>query len=377
MASLYTAAIQRDAALAVFGRANSDLSASEKLALDNTWTAGTPGGAAGYALDEIARYANFLFASGADNIPNDWARWAVYEIALSLAPQWNPQLVGPYGELRDQYKQAALTTYSRIYSNDDTESDSQVNKTWLGMRRAIMSSCMNQPRAIFAAPELIDGALREAFYRVWYHAEWSWQVFTDQTFDITNAGGNLQTINTTPDLRSIRSGKLYNNSTTSTDRNYMTYCSADKMARELANNTTAGFPELFRLVSAGREIKIQLDRVPDKTYTMRGEFVRRPPDLGAIEASDYSISNEDFDTGLDLLPDEFTGVIQRLALADILIDRGRGEGRMIKQDAEEDLDRLVAVDAKGDPQHHDMRNRTRDLVRESQVQGGFAQGGRL
>lgn len=378
MASLYNASVQRDAALLVFQRPNNELSGNQKLALDNAWTTGTPGGAAGYAQSEIERYANFLYAEGLDSMPPDWTRWLVYEIGAALAPQWNPSVAANIRELRDEYKQAALTTFTRIASNYVDDSDEQNEKTWLGIRRSVMANCLHQPRPVFAAPELVDGAIRASLHKVWNESEWSWQIISDKSFTITNADGDVQTINVTPDIRSIRSMRLWYDSSVASERKFLKYISADEMQRELAAQNDDGQPEYFRLQRSGRELQIVLDRTPDKTYTIRGEFARRLPDLGSYESIGYGIGNEDFNDALALIPDEFLDIIEKLALGRVLLNRGRSEGRVISDDAQRELESLVEMDLRGEPLQEDSRNTTRLMVHEQIVQGGGgAAGGSL
>lgn len=379
MASLYNADIQRDAALLVFGRQNSELSDNEKVALDNTWTSGTPKGAAGHAQAEIERYGNFLHASGLDDMPSDWAGWFVYEVGVRLAPRYAPSLVGEIRTMRDDFKSAALSTFSRIASNYTTDSDEQNEKTWLGIRRAVMANCVNQRSGpVFAAPELIDGAIRWALHELWNEAEWSWQTLTDKTFTIANAGGKLQQIDVTPDIRSIRSMRLWYDSTVAAERSWMQYISADEMSRLQAERLDDGQPDCFRIVRSGRELQIQLERTPDKTYTLRGEFVRRCPDIGALESAGYGVGEDNFDDILALIPDEFIDVIEMLALGRVLSARGLREGRVIAADAKAELESLVERDERGEPLKEYARNRSNDLVEESILQsGGGAAGGEV
>lgn len=376
MATLYTASIQRDAALLVFQLENTSLNAQKKAALDGTWTTGDPGGAAGYAEAEIRRFSNFLYAEGLDTIPADWARWFVYEIGAALAPQWNPSVASDIKALRDEYKQAALTTYTRIASNFTTDSDDQNAKTWMGIRRSVMANCLHQPSPVFAAPELIDGAIRDAVHQVWNEAEWSWQVLTDKSFQVVAANGNQQQIDVTPDIRSIRSLRLWYDSDVAGARKYLKYISADEMSHMLASRYEAGQPDFFRLIRSGRELQIQFERAPDATYTLRGEFVRRCPSLSAYESVGYGVSDNNFNDVLALMPDEFLDIIERLALARILKNRGRREGMAIYQDAKVELESLVDRDGLGEPLREDSKNETRELIHEQLVQGeGFVAGG--
>jgi hypothetical protein len=376
MATLYTANIQRDAALLVFQRTNTELSANQKAALDDTWTTGDPGGAAGYAEAEIRQYSNFLYAEGLDTIPSAWARWFVYEIGAALAPQWNPDRAPAIRALRDDYKQAALTTYTRIASNYSGDSDEQNSKTWLGIRRSVMANCLHQPTPVFAAPELIDGAIRNALHLVWHEAEWSWQIMSDKSFTITNSGGRLQNINTDPDLRAIRSLRLWYDSSNAGERKYLKYVSADEMSHMVASQLADGQPDFFRLIRTGREIQIQLERTPDKTYTIRGEFVRRMTDLGTLEGVSVDDQQDSLNSIILSIPDEFTDIIERLALGHVLKNRGRREGLTIAEDAKRDLERLVERDALGEPLHEDSKNESRSIVYEQMTQGeGYTAGG--
>lgn len=375
MASLYNADIQRDAALLVFGRQNSELSDNEKAALDDAWTTGAPSGAAGYAQAELERYGNFLHASGLDDMPSDWAGWFVYEIGVRVASRYAPALVDDIRRIRDELKSAALSTFSRIASNYVTDSDEQNEKSWLSIRRSVMANCVNQPSPVFAAPELIDGAIRWAIHELWNEAEWSWQILTDKSFEITNAGGNFQQIDVTPDIRSIRSMKLWCDSATASERNWMQYVSADEMSSLLCRQLEAGWPDYFRVVRSGRELKIQMERTPDKTYTIRGEFVRRCPDLGAYESAGYGVGDGNFNEVLALIPDEFLDVIEQLALGRVLSMRGRREGRVIAAEAKMELESLVDRDERGEPLKEYSRNRSNALVDESRFQGGGAAGG--
>lgn len=367
MANMYTSAVQDHVALIVHNNSYDNLKTEQKLLQDNNWTTGEPGGHAGDAQTKIRRYANYLLANGLDDAPSDWTQWFKWEIACNCAAGVKPERAQEYRRQRDESMVAALQTYSRVDASDATDSDGQINTTFLSIRRYVMANCVRLSPPFFAQPELIDGALKASLYTLWNMSEWSWRVVNSLTFAL-DTSGKTQTITVSTPVSQLYSNRLYFDGT----NHFMVHSEPDRMQHDLSRGLDSGRPESFRISrdkSAGT-LKILLDRTPDQSYTVRGDFLAKCPDLSTFNG----------DTGnqtdlIGLVPDDFLDVLKRMTLCRVLMDAGRREGYAMKGQIDDDLSDLSLRDKTGNHVKEGDYSSGRGVILDQHFMGGGVIGG--
>lgn len=166
MALTYTAAIQNRIALLVWGQQNAGLSTDEKVMLDNTWTIGTPGGAAGDALNRINRFGQWFEQVTSMTAPATFDDWWVAETAYILVKSVRArEKHDVFAQDRQRAEDDALMSYSSTDPNSTTITGQTM--TVPGIRWYVVDHCIRRKPRFFPSPTSIDSQIGYMLNYVW------------------------------------------------------------------------------------------------------------------------------------------------------------------------------------------------------------------
>jgi len=312
MAITYAAALQNRIALMLSRRQYSELTANQKIAIDNNWTVGTVGGAAGSALETLGQVANaFTVSDTTDtNIPATWSSWFVSEAALQAAPAFPTAEVNDIRRNNALARRDALLSYSRS-SFDNTATGDIGALTIQSIRANTIIHALRMSPSVYLDVAMVDDAIETVVTEIWNETDWGFKTklvtLTIGTDASVTASDNVAVDKLIGDR--IDYDTAFGGFAISVD--YQTILDYK------ASSASDGKPLYFHLLRAGSELNWIFERTPDKQYTAKAMVTAQTPSMS---------SQATMNTALGSFPVDFHGVIKDRVLMVVMERIGRARG---------------------------------------------------
>lgn len=307
MAISYSTALQSQIALLLTRSDYSSLRDEQQKAIDNEWTSGTVGGAAGRALSILGQYANQLGVDDVSTIPDTWDAWFTSEAALQAAPAFPTAEVSDLRRTNAVNRRDAISSYARV--NYDSTADGDIGAlTVAALRAYVVSNAIRGRESVFIEPAQVDAAIEEVVTEIWNEADWTFKTQVVQLSIATNG-----TVTSTPsiDIDKVIGDRIQY------DYTYGGFAIAvdyPTLLQYKASNTTNDKPAYFHLLRSTDDLSWQFERTPDQTYTARAYVTKQTPSMTTLA---------EMNTALGLLPTDFRPIVRDRVLAVALQRVGR------------------------------------------------------
>jgi hypothetical protein len=314
----WTAALQNNVALTVYGYPYADLKANEKAFLDNSNTpavpTATPGGKAGHALTRVQQFAQWYEQAGASSSPDAWEHVLVAEVATLLAVQAKPDQIKTFYQQSREAWAAAIDSYAVAATNIAALQRQTI--TYAMLRLHVIDHLIRMRPRLYVPVPMIDTAIQWAINHLWHSHRWN---FRRRMVTMTIAANGAVTFDLPAgeSFHSLASKSLAYTDETGTE---LFWLEGQDMARAKAaddDEGSTGRPEYFRAEHRVAGLTWHFSPAPDAEYTLRGEvFIAAP--AAAANATDTA--------PFDKFPAAFRPMFPDLVLGKILHDNGKDAG---------------------------------------------------
>lgn len=309
MAITYDAAYQNRIALLLARNQYSALTTPQKIAIDNQWSSGTPGGAAGDALLVLGQVANAFTVSDSTsaNIPASWSRWFITEAAMQAAPAFPTAQITDIRRNNALARRDALLSYSR--SDFDSTADGDIGAlTIQSIRAYVITHALRMSPSVYLDVGMVDDAIETAVAEIWKEADWKFKrklvTLTIATDGTVTASGSVAVDKIVGDR--IDYDSSFGGFAISVD--YSTILDYK------AETPTAGKPLYFHLLRSGDDLSWIFERGIDQAYTAKAMVTQQTPTMS---------SQATMNTALGSFPSDFAGVVKDRVLMVVMERIGR------------------------------------------------------
>lgn len=315
MAITYSAELQNRIAVLLSRNQYSALTTTQKIAIDNQWSSGTPGGAAGDALLTLGQVANAFTVSDTTsaNIPATWSRWFVTEAALQAAPAFPTAEASDIRRNNALARRDALLSYSR--ADFDNTADGDIGAlTVQSIRAYVIVHALRMSPAVYLDSAMVDDAIETAVAEIWNEADWK---FKRKLVTLTIATNGTVTASDSVSVDKIIGDRIdydsaYGGFAISVD--YQT------IVDYKAESTDSGKPLYFHLLRSGDNLNWIFERTPDQTYTAKAMVTAQTPSMSSLAT---------MNTALASFPTDFHGVIKDRIMMVVMERIGRPQRELL------------------------------------------------
>jgi len=347
MAITYSAQLQNRIALLLGRRQYDELTETQKIAIDNNWSSGTVGGAAGSSLETLGQVANAFTVSDttATNIPSTWSSWFVSEAALQAAPAFPTAEANDIRRNNALARRDALLSYSR--ASFDSAADGDIGALSIQSLRAnTIIHALRMSPSVYLDVAMVDDAIETVVTEIWNETDWRFKtklvtltIGTDSSVTASDSVAVDKLIGDRIDYDTAFGGFAI-----SVD--YQTILDYK------ASSADAGKPLYFHLLRSGSDLNWIFERTPDKQYTAKAMVTAQTPSMS---------SQTTMNTALGSFPVDFHGVIKDRVLMVVMERIGRARSVSgFREKTDSKIHGLLARydSSGGDPEwseYHDVR----------------------
>lgn len=314
MAITYSAEFQDRIAVLLGRRPYSELTTAQKVAIDNDWSSGTPGGAAGDALLTLGQVANSFTVSDSTstNIPDSWSRWFVTEVAMQAAPAFPTAEATDIRRNNALARRDALLSYSR--ADFDSTADGDIGAlTIQSLRANTVIHALRMSPAVYLDTAMVDDAIETAVTEIWNEADWK---FKRRLVTLTIATDGTVTASDSVLVDKIIDDRIQYDAP---EGGFAISVDYETIVDYKAADTTDSKPLYFHLLRDGDNLSWIFERTPDKEYTAKAMVTMQTPSMS---------SQATMNTALGSFPTDFHGVVKDRVLATVMERLGRPQTQL-------------------------------------------------